>query len=156
MTLIGKKNMNLIEALKMLLNEIKNVLNTANKKELHKFGITIGIFLFMVAAYLFWKDRPAAEYVAYVSGGFLVLALVVPITLKPVYIAWMSFAIVMGFIMTRVILSILYGVVFTPAGLVVRLLRKDPLNEKIEPEATTYWIPRVRKPISPKSLENQF
>ncbi len=140
----------------MIREEIIRVIRKASGKELRKFGITIGVFLFIVAGVLFWKQLESARYVAYIAGAFLLLGLAVPIVLKPIYIIWMSSAVVMGFIMSHVILGIVFGLVFTPAGLVMRLLGKDPLKEKIDPNAKSYWIPRERKPFDPKSLERQY
>lgn len=140
----------------MLKEEIKAVRNKTDKKELKKFGYVIGIFLGLLAVLLFWKDKSPAVYLAYISGSILFLSVVYPLALKPIYITWMSFAVVMGFVMTRVLLSLLFVIIFTPAGLVIRLLRKDPLNQKIEKQKSSYWIKRDRNPYDPKSTENQY
>lgn len=140
----------------MIREEIIGVIQKASARELRKFGITIGAFLLIVAGILFWKELASARYIAYIAGAFLLLGVAVPVVLKPIYIIWMSFAVVMGFIMSHVILGIVFGLVFTPAGLVMRLLGKDPLKERIDPDAKSYWIPRERKPFDPKSLERQY
>ena len=88
--------------------------------------------------------------------AFLFFGLVFPLILKPIYILWMSFAVVMGFIVSHIILSLIFGLVFTPAGLLIRLLRKDPLDEKINPQAESYWIKRERKPFDPHTIERQY
>lgn len=68
----------------------------------------------------------------------------------------MSSAAVMGFVMSRIIMTLLYVVVFTLVGLVIRLLGKDPLNQKLDHQAKSYWRNRDRKQFDPKSVENQF
>ena len=94
----------------MFIDEIKSVIASTNKRELRKFGITIGIFLFVVAAFLlFWKEKTYAEYVAYSGAVILILGLAFTIVLKPIYIVWMSFAVIMVFFMTRVILTSIFG-----------------------------------------------
>lgn len=138
----------------MLLNEIKSIKGT--KPELRKFGLTIGIFLLLIAGFLFWKERPGFPYFAYIGGGFALLGLIVPILLKPIYKVWMSFAVVMGFIMTRVILTILYFGMFTPIALIAKLLGKDLLDERWNKNATTYWVKRPVTTFDPKSAENMF
>lgn len=138
----------------MLLDEIKSIQGT--KSELRKFGLTIGIFLLVIAGFLYWKQRPSFPYFAYVGGGFALTGLVVPILLKPIYKAWMSFAVVMGFIMTRVILTIIYFGMFTPIALVAKLLGKDLLDERLNKRATTYWVKRPATTFDPKSAENMF
>jgi len=62
--------------------------------------------------------------------------------LKPVYAAWMSFASVLGWINTRIILAILFYLVLTPMGLAMRLLGVDLLERKEKKE--TCW--KKKKP----------
>ncbi len=138
----------------MLLDEIKSIKGT--KPELRKFGLTIGIFLLVIAGFLYWKQRPSFSYFAYVGGGFALTGLVAPILLKPIYKIWMSFAVVMGFIMTRVILTILYFGMFTPIALIAKLLGKDLLDERLNKNATTHWVKRPVTTFDPKSAENMF
>jgi hypothetical protein len=138
----------------MLLDEIKNLKTTT--KELRKFGLTIGIFLLALAGFLFWQQRPSHPYFAYVGGGFALAGLIAPILLKPIYKAWMAFAMVMGFIMTRVILTILFFGMFAPIALAAKLLGKDLLDERWDKKAETYWVKRPRQPFDPKSAENMF
>ncbi len=138
----------------MIREEIKSIKTTT--PEVRKFGLTIGIFLLIIAGFLFWKQRPSFPYFAYVGGGFALLGLIAPILLKPIYKIWMSFAVVMGFIMTRVILTILYFGMFTPMGLAAKLLGKDLLNQRWDKNAATYWEKRPATTFDPKSAENMF
>ncbi len=140
----------------MLYNEIKEVVANCTSTELRKFGLTIGIFLFLIAAWLFWKNKTTAEYFAYTGGALILSGLAVPAILKPVYLGWMSFATVIGFIMTRVILILIFGLVFTPVGLAMRALGKDPLSEKFDRAAKSYWLPRADRQADSKSAERQF
>jgi len=140
----------------MLLDEIKNVIALADKRELKKFGITLGIIFLAISLFLFWKNSSAAEYFLYCGLTILGLGLVFAGTLKPLYIVWMGFATIMGFFMTRLILTLLYSIVFTPVGLFFRLFRQDPLKQKINHQAQTYWIKREKQNYDPKSAENQF
>lgn len=138
----------------MLLDEIKSIKGTT--QELRKFSLTIGVFLLLIAGFLIWKQRPSFPYFAYAGGSFALLGLILPILLKPIYKLWMSFAVVVGFIMTRVILTILYFGMFTPIALVAKLLGKDLLDERWNKNATTYWVKRPQTTFDPKSAENMF
>ena len=138
----------------MLLAEIKSIKGT--KPELRKFGLTIGIFLLVIAGFLFWKQRPSFPYFAYIGGGFALLGLTAPIILKPIYKVWMSFAVVMGFVMTRVILTVLYFGMFTPIALLTKLLGKDLLDQRLDKNAASYWVQRPATIFVPKSAENMF
>jgi len=138
----------------VILDEIKSIKGT--KPELRKFGLTIGIFLLLIAGILFWKQRPSFSYFAYIGGGLALLGLIAPILLKPIYKVWMSFAVVMGFVMTRVILTVLYFGMFTPISLLTKLLGKDLLDQRLDKNATTYWVKRPATKFDPKSAENMF
>jgi hypothetical protein len=138
----------------MLLDEIKSIKGTT--QELRKFGLTIGIVLLLIAGFLFWKQRPSFPYFAYIGAGFALLGLVMPIMLKSIYKVWMSFAVVMGFFMTRVILTLLFFGMFTPIALVAKLFGKDLLDERLDKNAATYWVKRPPTTFDPKSAENMF
>jgi len=86
-----------------------------------------------------------------VISGFLF-----PRALKYVYIAWMSAAIVLGFVVSNVILTVFFFLVITPIGLITRLLGKDFLALKIDREAPSYWISRARPSKTPAEYEQQF
>ncbi len=138
----------------VLLEEIKNI--KSDKKELRKFGLTVGVVLLLIAAFLFWKERSSSIYFAIPGGALIVLGAIVPLVLKPIFIAWMTFAVIMGFIMTRVILTILYFGMFTPIALVLKVLRKDLLEEKWDKNSTSYWVRRKPEPYDPASTERMF
>jgi Saxitoxin biosynthesis operon protein SxtJ len=110
-------------------------------KELRKFGITVSIPLLLIGSYLWWKDSGVSLYLLSAGGALLVLGLLAPPTLKYVEIAWMKFATVMSFIMTRVILTIAFIFVITPFGILLRLMGKDLLELKIDKARTSYWSP---------------
>ncbi len=140
----------------MIREEIKHITANSGASELRKFGRTIGIFLGIVAGVLFYLESGAATVVAGIAVGFLVLGLAVPIVLKPIYIGWMSFAIVMGFFMTKVILTLVFSIALTPGGVIMRLLGKDPMNQKIDKNADSYWIRREAGNFDPTSVEKQY
>ena len=62
----------------------------------------------------------------------LVLGAFVPIALKPLFVLWMSMAIILGFIMIRIILGLIFFLIFSPIGLVFRLIKRDHLDEAID------------------------
>jgi len=140
----------------MLYDEIKNVIVSADKKKLRQFGLTIGFFILIVSIYFFFKKKDVGSYLAGFGILFILFGWMVPVVLKPIYIVWMSAAATMGFIMTRIILSVLFLFLFMPASLAMRILRKDPLKEKIEPNKQSYWIKRKSISLDSNSIENQY
>ena len=103
-----------------MFEEIKNI-KTSNK-DIRSFGITIGIILFIISATLLYYDKSSYQIIAYMGGGFIALGIIIPILLKPIYILWMTFAVMLGWVMTRVILSLVFYLIMTPIGLITKLL----------------------------------
>ncbi|MCY4224749.1 MAG: SxtJ family membrane protein [Bacteroidetes bacterium] len=124
----------------MLREEIRSI--HADKRQLRSFGITLGIALIIIAGVLFWRDSGGSLIVTCVGVVFLIIGLVVPKWLRPLYKPWMTLALVLGFVMTRVLLTGIYILLFIPTGLLMRIFRRDPLHRKLDPDASTYWIPK--------------
>jgi hypothetical protein len=138
----------------MIIQEIKNIDNS--KPALKKFGITIGIVLFVIAGLLFYNNNSVYIYWGIASLILMVSGLVFPILLKPLNFIWMSFAVVLGYFMNRLILGILFYIVMTPIGLLAKLFGKDFLDRKIEKEKSSYWNYREQKEFSKELYERQF
>jgi len=60
---------------------------------------------------------------------------------RAVHRAWMKLSAALGYLNSRILLSILYLAIFAPYGFALRLLGRDPLNRR-GPAKPTYWIPR--------------
>jgi hypothetical protein len=126
------------------------------RRKLRNFGLTVGIAFGVLGALLFWRDKAHYVYFAVISAAFLGLGLLVPAALKPVEKVWMTAANALGWVMTRVILTVLFFAVFTPIGLLARLLGKDFLNLKTDESATSYWIYREPRDLTREDYEKQF
>ena len=138
----------------MLLEEIKNI--KSEKKDLRNFGITFGVVLGILSGLLWWKGKDTYTVFAILSIGFFFFGFVLPTLLKPLQKLWMMFAVVMGWFMTRLILSILFYIVFTCIGLVFRLFGKKFLNLTIDKSKKSCWIYREPVPFTKERYEKQF
>lgn len=128
-----------------------------DKKELRRFGIIMAVALGVIGGLLLWRDRAHYVWFLILSACFLLSGIAVPSLLKPVYKAWMTMAGAMGWFMTRLILIILFYLVATPIGLLVRVLGKDFLELKFEGgPSESYWIPRKETGREAEKYENQF
>jgi len=126
-------------------------------RELRNFGLLVGAVL--VALGLLFLLRGKARYPYFLAPGVLLLLFgaVFPRALKYIYFAWMSLAIVLGFVVSTLILTLFFILVITPIGLTARLLGKDFLRLKLDRRESTYWISRKsRRPRSPAEYEQQF
>lgn len=138
----------------MIIEEIKNI--KGDKSDWKKFGITMGIILTIIGFLLLWKKNNYFEYSFFLSASFFILGLVLPSVLKYVYKAWMSLAVVMGFIMTRVIMVIIFYLIVTPIGLIASITGKKFLDMKIDQSAKSYWIARESAQKVKSDYERQF
>lgn len=76
--------------------------------------------------------------------------------MKHFHLAWMTFAVALGWFWTRVFLSIFYYLIITPTGLLLRLFGKDLLDKKIDKSAKSYWIKRDLSKFDPKHAARTF
>ena len=138
----------------MVIEEINNI--KTEKKELRKFGITIGIALCLWGAVFFWRDKDYYSYFFILSAVFLFLGLVLPPLLKPVYKIWIIFARYMNWFITRIILVVLLYFIFTPIGFIAKLFGKDFLDLKFREKSSTYWILKDKIGREKRDYEKQF
>ncbi len=95
------------------------------------FGVSVGGFLLIVAAVLWWRGRLTnAEIVGGIGAVLVVLGLIAPRLLKYPSAAWWKFAMVLGYVNARIILTIAFLVMLTPLSLIWRLIGRDPLAIK--------------------------
>lgn len=138
----------------MMIEEIKNI--KGDKSDWKKFGMMMGIILAVIGFYLLWKKNNYAQYVFILAAAFSILGLVIPLALKPVYKAWMALSVIMGFIMTKVIMVIIFYLIVTPIGLVASLTGKKFLDMTIDKKAKSYWIARETLRKEKSDYERQF
>jgi hypothetical protein len=138
----------------MIIEEIRNI--KSGRKELRQFGLTVGIVFALLAVLLLWRGRPSYPYFFIISAILILPALFVPSLLMPFHKAWMTFAILMSWVMTRLILGILFYVGFTPMSFFAKLFGKDFLRLKFDKKAESYWIPKERRKFEKSDYERQF
>ena len=138
----------------MLIEEIKEI--KSDKKELRKFGYTVGILLLISGSILLYLHKSTSNYFIG-SGSLLCLTgLVNPSLLKPIQKIWMALSLVIGFIMTRVILMLLFYFVLMPLRFIARIFGKKFIDLKFKEEANSYWNKREFKKYEPIDTERQF
>jgi len=140
--------------LREIIEEIKAI-ETAPKK-IRQFGLTFLVVFACFGGLLLYKGNS----LAYVSFGlgllFFLLGTWGPGTLKWLFVVWMSLALVLGYFMSRLILSILFYLVLTPIGVVTRLLGKDFLNQRLDKEAGSYWIKKEKRPLDKERYKKLY
>ena len=137
-----------------MFEEIKNI--KTGKKDIRSFGITFGIIFLIIAGFLYYQEKDSFQLFIYLAGSFSGLGFILPILLKPFYMVWMIFATILGWFMTRLILSLLFYIIITPIGLFLKILGKDLLDLKEQENKKSYWTIRNSEMEKNQNYEKQF
>ena len=125
-------------------------------RALRRFGFTVASALLLLGALLFWRHHRGAGFVFAALGALLfIVAAVAPPLLKWLHGPWMILSLALGWIMTRLLLTIAFFLIVTPIGLLQRLFGKRPIEIAFRTGATSYWQPRTARPL-PADYEKQF
>ena len=138
----------------MLLDEIKNI--KSSKRDLRNFGLTLGIIFFVLGGLFFWFGKGAYPYLLLLGIGFILPGLFIPRALLPIQKIWMTIAIIIGWLMPRVILSVLFYLMFTSIGFISKLFNKQFLDLKIDKSEKSYWNYRDKRKLDSSEYEKQF
>ncbi len=137
-----------------IIEEIKNIKST--KKDLRKFGITVGSVIVALAIVFYFLDKSYYIYFG-VAGLFLIVTgLLSPVILRPLNKVWMSLAVVLGWLSSRIILIIVFYLVLTPISFIAKISGKKFLDLKYKPEEDSYWIKREIIKPDRSYYEKQF
>jgi hypothetical protein len=128
----------------------------SEKAKLREFGITLGCAFGVLGGLLLWRDKSHYVYFFAASGVFFLLGLAVPVVLRPVEKAWMKLSLALGWVMTRVILTVLFFAVFTPIGAVSRLFGKRFLCLETDESCDTYWEYKEPRELKESDYERQY
>lgn len=101
---------------------------------------------------VWWRGGTWAPAVWGLAGAGCALGLGAPRAMKPIYVGWMVAAFPIGWLVSLVLLAIVYYVVFTGFGLVFRAFGRDLLGRSFDRQASTYWVPRRQ----PEGMERYF
>lgn len=138
----------------IIIDELKAIKST--KKELMKFGILLGIVFGLIGAYLYWDGKIINYYFFIFALLITSIGILFPKYLLPLHKVWMGLAIILGFFVSRIVLSLLFYFVVTPLGVALRILGNDLLKMKIEKNADSYWVKKEKKKPGKSSAENQY
>ncbi|OGZ42276.1 MAG: hypothetical protein A3C80_00370 [Candidatus Ryanbacteria bacterium RIFCSPHIGHO2_02_FULL_45_43] len=129
---------------------------SGDRKDLRKFGITIGVVFMMLGVLFFLKGGHNAVYLLFLGVVFTVLGVTVPLLLKPFYRIWMTAADMLGQLVTGIILCILFYIVITPLGFIAKLLGKHFVDLGFYVKQESYWNYKEQKELVNSDYERQF
>lgn len=125
-------------------------------KDTRNFGFLFAALGVLVGAYMVWKGNQHALIAFGLAGVFFLTGLFIPCVLGPFYRTWMRFAALLAWVNTRILLTVFYIVIVTPIGLIMRLLGKDLLNQRIDRSVQSYWVKRSADRKDSASYEHLF
>ena len=116
------------------------------------FGIVFFVFFLIIATYPLVNGESIRLWAIILSVIFLILGLLNSKILTPLNLLWFKFGILLGRFVSPIVMGLVFFLVVTPTGLIMRLLKKDLLRLK-KNNRNTYWISR---PVSKSDMKNQF
>lgn len=124
-------------------------------QSLRVFGGIWALFFTAVALWPMLHGSPARLWALALAGAFLLVAAILPTLFahSGMYRGWVKFGEVVGLINSRIIMFVMFVTIFAPIGLLFRLMRRDVLHKRFNPEAETYF---VNRDTQPGPMRNQF
>ena len=128
-------------------------------KKLRNFGIVMGTFFFLISLYFFFNSNDIN--LIFISSFLLSLLLFILSYLKPYtllffYKFWIQFGFLLQRIISPILLFLIYSLIITPTGLILRLVGKDILNFKLNIKSSSYWINKPEDETIPVKMRDQF
>ena len=116
------------------------------------FGITFSIFFLLITIYIFINYEKLNLWLLSASAIFFILGITNSNLLLPVNKIWFKIGIFLGKIISPLVMGIIFFLVITPIGLILRIFRKDVLKLKFSSDKS-YWID---KDSLKSTMKNQF
>jgi hypothetical protein len=120
------------------------------------FGFVFAAVFALIALWPLLHHGGLRVWALAVAAAFGLVAIVRPALLATPNRLWMKLGLLLGKIVAPIALGILFYVVLTPLGAMMRMAGKDPLRLKRDAAAASYWIPRQPPGPPPGSMTNQF
>jgi hypothetical protein len=118
------------------------------RPQLRSFGLLVGGIFGLIGLWpVVWRQQGPHQWAVALAVLLIGPALVAPGILGPAYRLWMKLAEVLAWINTRILLGVVFYLVVTPIGLVMRLLKHDPLRRALGPNQE-YRVLRTPRPAA--------
>jgi len=133
-----------------------NQIDNLDSKQLRKFGLTMAMILiaFFGLSFPFLTGKNIPLWPFAVSAPILISVLLYPRCLNIIYIPWMKLGSILGWINTRMILGIIFFLLITPMGMIMRLRGKDPLQRCYDKNIDSYRKISIVSP--PQHMEKPY
>jgi hypothetical protein len=120
------------------------------------FGLVMAAAFAAVSMLNAWHVGRVWPWTGGLAALFLAAALLRPVILHPLNLLWLKFGLLLHRVVNPVLMALIfYGTVW-PTGIVARLMGKDLLRLKRQPDADSYWIARTPPGPAPETMKDQF
>ena len=134
------------------MSEMASHVSTEQSSE-KSFGVVFSIVFLIVALYPLINSESLRIWALVVSIIFFLLAFLAPQVLVLPNKLWFKFGLLLGSIIAPIVMAMVYFITVLPTGIIMRVLGKDLLKQKLDNNAKSYWIER-KEPMG--SMKNQF
>lgn len=133
-----------------------HLLTDKSDRALRHFGLIVGVMFFLVFGLcLPWiLDRPVPKWPYWIGTALVILAISKPKMLRPVYWTWIRVGHGLGWLNTRIILTLAYVLLIVPMAVILRVFRMDSMRRRPEPLVTSYKIKCRQR--EPKHMERPY
>jgi hypothetical protein len=143
---------------KEIIKDIKYEIHemVSDKSTVRKFGFIFSVILLSIAGWLWYKSNPLWIWF---GGGGIVMALLAAwatFVIMPLYKGMTVLAIIIGYFISKLIITLMFILFFIPIGLIFRLTGKDLLDKKINKNAASYWLKKENTAFSKEKYERLF
>lgn len=130
-----------------LWNELAHIPKT--QKQLRSFGVLFGIIFTGLFVFFYYWSMSQHDALLFIGITALILGVLSPKRLYYPYMIWMGFGIIMGILVNKVVLTLIFYILISPSAFIYRLFKQKPHNE------TTFWIKRSEG-ADDASINQQF
>ena len=106
------------------------------------FGLLFFVIFLIVSLWPLTHEGSIRIWSVIISAVFLILGLINSRLLTPLNVFWFKFGMILGAIISPIVMGIVFFLLVTPTGFILRIMGKDLLNKKYDKEKETYWIKR--------------
>ena len=120
------------------------------------FGLTFAAVFIVIASFPLMSGGAPRWWALVVAAALVAIALGMPSILAPLNRWWLKFGLLLHKIVNPLILGLMFFVVITPVGLLMRLFGKNSVSTNPDPHAKSYWVNRDPPGPEPKTMRRQF
>ena len=113
-----------------------------SRKDLRGFSLLLVLFGLVVSGVMYSRSA-GVEFgvpVVIVTTCVGLIGAIFPPIVRPVYVVWMAAVFPIGWVVSHLLMIVIFYLVIAPIGLMMRLLGHDPMHRRIDRDANSYWL----------------